>query len=298
MKKEGHGRPILRNQSKESVVSSDALPPSRPRIKPKSSVSQTSKSLNDDLSFEDLTDVSEEPTDPRPLPPPTSRRTKFLPDHGRTSLRTTENWLREQNQRSGNVPQGTGQIQADPDRCSVTSGGRSLAGSSRSKHSIKSIGVEDPRQQSVTRAGKSLAHGTRSKHSIVSFSQVVDQDRRSNSSQHSLRSSQHHRHEGGSEESQSVRQTNSRGKKGSKPRLPSDKSNASSPGLVTCSQRTRAATLDEHRITVDLEKMQNKGELYGFFLFFLFDWLVSERPRQLLGYIADGASDNFTCCHT
>ena len=34
----------------------------------------------------------------------------------------------------------------------------------------------------------------------------------------------------------------------------------------------------------------------------LFVWLVSERPRQLLGYIADGpqdrASDNFTCCHT
>ena len=33
----------------------------------------------------------------------------------------------------------------------------------------------------------------------------------------------------------------------------------------------------------------------------LFGWLVSERPRQLLGYIADGpqdrASDNFTCCH-
>ena len=34
----------------------------------------------------------------------------------------------------------------------------------------------------------------------------------------------------------------------------------------------------------------------------LFGWLVSYRPRQQLGFIADGpqgrASDNFKCCHT
>ena len=34
----------------------------------------------------------------------------------------------------------------------------------------------------------------------------------------------------------------------------------------------------------------------------LVGWLVSLRPRQLLGHIADGPqdrpSDNFTCCHT
>ena len=49
---------------------------------------------------------------------------------------------------------------------------------------------------------------------------------------------------------------------------------------------------------------EGENGVWGFccFLFVCLVCLVSWRPRQLLGYIADGpqdrASDNFTCCHT
>ena len=59
----------------------------------------------------------------------------------------------------------------------------------------------------------------------------------------------------------------------------------------------RIIILDEASL-LSLEWLDSRLCLFGW----LVGWLVSERPLQQLGYIADGpqdrASDNLTYCHT
>ena len=74
-------------------------------------------------------------------------------------------------------------------------------------------------------------------------------------------------------------------------------------------QRSAVPTCTQHRANLIAFYSRNPGfdsrSLCRFLYLLrrcLFGKLVSWRPRQLLGYIADGpqdrASDNFTCCHT
>ena len=68
--------------------------------------------------------------------------------------------------------------------------------------------------------------------------------------------------------------------------------------LLSCLKRKKKdkKVLDISLSVLGLTYLQSKLSFFVCLFFF------SYRPRQLLGYIADGpqgrASDNFTCCHT
>ncbi|GFS27207.1 hypothetical protein ElyMa_005246200 [Elysia marginata] len=185
--------------------------------------------------------------------------------------RSTESWLQDQNMQKSLIKGFQNGSQAK-EESNIHSKGKSLARSSQ--YSMTSGSV---------RGG---THGSSSKQSIVSFSQVAGLDKRSDSSTHSLRSGQPHKHDGESKKSHLATRTHARGKRASKSRLLSNSSRLTCgetlpPALAQADQRGATATgTDEHQLTIGLEHArdrektcqkldQRKQDIFGMHRFFI-----------------------------